>query len=142
MESGSKFTRLVEFHPAWDRRHVNPEKNYGIGGVEIRFVLKGPLGATQFLLCTGWTLPGLPDGTVLPADLGYHSPQPRYDGQPLITDSCPYLDGKPCYYDGSTLAAERVFERLVREGDVGVWAALEEVYQQVFEGRREKTLGI
>jgi len=60
----------------------------------------------------------------------------------LITDSCPYLDGKPCYYDGSTLAAERVFERLVREGDVGVWAALEEVYQQVFEGRREKTLGI
>jgi hypothetical protein len=95
----------------------------------------------------------------MPVDLGYHSPKPMYEGQepmrhiykfpkfptnfetweggepgvygdPVI---CPYLDGDvPCYYDGSGLNAEPVFERLLREGSDGVWAVLEEYYEQVF----------
>ena len=89
------------------------------------------------------------------ADLGYHSPKPMYEGHkpmrhiykhmrftapdqfvpgvygdPVI---CPYLDGGvPCYYDGSRLQAERVLERLLREGDAGVWQALEELYERTF----------
>lgn len=44
-------TRLVEWTPAYDK-----QPKYGIHGMELRFVLKGPEGATQFLLYTNWLL--------------------------------------------------------------------------------------
>ena len=138
--------RIIEFSPAYDKRNSNPAKNYGIQGVEIRFVLKGDRGAVQFVLFTSWYLPHVqaeldskPLGELpymfhkpLPADLGYHSLTPRYEGQKPMADSCPYLDGKPCYYDGSGLNAEPVYERLLREGDIGVWTALEDFYKKIF----------
>ena len=68
----------------------------------------------------------------MPVDLGYHSPKPRYEGQTCVTESCKYLDGKPCYYDGSGLAAEKVYETLLREGSDGVWKKLEEYYARTF----------
>ena len=46
---------------------------------------------------------------------------------------CPYLDGKPCYYDGSTLAADKVFRILLRYGSKGVWRYLRRYYRSVFE---------
>ena len=108
--------KIVEFTPAYDKRHVNPSKNYGIHGVELRMVLKGEKGAVQFVLFTHWMLPhntrelkakflsnptneSVETYAMLsepsPCDLGYHSFVPMYDGQETITDSCPYLDGKP-----------------------------------------------
>jgi len=142
----SEFEKVVTFRAAFDRCADDPKRNYGIHGVEIRFVLKGPLGATQFLLYTNWMLPvgSCPiSGThqegrqsdvfykPMPADLGYHAPRPQYESQ--VEMECDVLPGGRCYYDGSIRRAESVYERLLREGDAGVWATLEDDYRLRFE---------
>jgi hypothetical protein len=171
-----KFERIVEMQPAFDKRDPDPRKNYGIHGVTLRMILKGAEGAVQFVLYTNWQLPHVMEEQLargdhlfcepLPADLGYHSPRPMYEGHepmgakrtkfidndgrfdevyPLNTldkiieseptgtfDPCPYLDGKPCYYDGSGLQAERIYNVLLAEGSDGVWRALEEYYRSTF----------
>src|SRR5262245_11869453 len=94
-----ELTREIRFDPAWDRSSPDPQRNYGISGVSIWFFLKGPKGAIQFHLLTHWMLPhNQKDIDIktaancdllqlrcfyhpLPADLGYHSPVPMYEGQ-------------------------------------------------------------
>ncbi len=148
--------KLIKFYPAFDKRNPEPHKNYGIHGVDLRMILKGDKGAVQFVLYTNWMLPhvtkeldrrtlkeareGVLNDISLwctyhpqPVDLGYHSPVPMYDGQSIASESCEYLDGKPCYYDGSGLNAERIYEVLLREGSDGVWRELEEFYRELFE---------
>lgn len=146
------FERIIELEPAYDKRHPDPGQNYGIHGVNLRMVLKGLAGAVQFLVYTNWQLPHVTrefvaktaagdcgDLTIecrflpMPADVGYHSPTPRYGGQEPISESCPYLDGRPCYYDGSSMAAERVYRILLTEGSVGVWRELADYYRGTFE---------
>jgi hypothetical protein len=141
--------KIIQFDPAYDKRHPHPSQNYGIHGVDLRFVLKGELGATQFVVFTNWQLPHVTEELLgepkhldaigistlflpLPADVGYHSPTPMYDGQEPMSDRCEYLDGRPCYYDGSGLQAERLFSRFVTEGEPAVWKELEEVYVNRF----------
>lgn len=68
-----------------------------------------------------------------PVDLGYHSYTPHYEGQEPVSSECEWLGGKPCYYDGSTLNAERIFDVLVAEGDEGVWRELEVYYMDLFD---------
>lgn len=149
--------KIVKFYPAFDKRNPDPNKNYGIHGVDLKMVLKGDKGAVQFVLFTNWQLPHviqefdkkvlqdaakgkLDDISIrcwyhpMPADLGYHSYTPLYEGQDICTESCEYLDGKPCYYDGSGLNAERIYEVLLREGSDGVWGKLEDFYKELFEG--------
>jgi hypothetical protein len=148
-----KFKREVEITPAFDRRDTDPKKNYGIHGCDLRMVLTGPAGAVQFVLFTNWHLPHVMEETVkktvgttldeigikvrflpMAADLGYHSLVPMYDGEEEPTNkSCPYLGGRPCYYDGSGLNAERVYEVLLKEGSEGVWKYLEGYYYDTFE---------
>lgn len=129
--------RIVKFTPAFDRRDPDPSKNYGIHGVEMAMALKGDLGAVQFVLYTNWHLPHvrptLSDLSPLPADLGYHSPRPRYEGQQAVTEECRYVGGV-CYYGGSSLRARDVFELLVREGDEAVWQLLESYYHEWLGG--------
>lgn len=135
--------RIVEFSPAFDRRDPNPNKNYGIHGVDLRMVLKGPLGAVSFLLFTNWQLPHVREEDrkkprpyyqdPTPADIGYHSTTPTFEGQTVSTDSCPYLDGKPCYSDGSSLQSNDVFNILLEKGSAGVWEELERRYNSVFK---------
>lgn len=144
--------RIITFEPAYDKRDPNPRKNYGIHGVTLRFVLKGDKGAVQFVIYTNWMLPHVTQELVhkassksditsyiescflpMPADRGYHSLTPRYEDQSIVSESCEYLDGKPCYYDGSGLAAEDIYKRLVSEGDSAVWEELEAYYKQTFE---------
>lgn len=145
------FKRIVEFGPAWDRRDPTPSKNYGIHGVELRMYLKGPKGAIQFVLYTNWHLPevqeeldrkflarpdsvGLRVRAPMPADLGYHSPVPLWEGQEPMSRECHVLGpGVTCYYDGSSLNAERIYEVLLREGSEGVWKELEEEYHSRFD---------
>ena len=142
MSEGSEraMERIVEFSPAYDKRDPIPSKNYGIHGVDLRMVLKGERGAVQFVLYTDWQLPhvaaeykakGFHIGP-LPADLGFHSPVPMYDGDESIEPECAYLDGRPCFYDGSGLAADRIFNVLRAEGGDGVWRELEAYYTEVF----------
>jgi hypothetical protein len=134
-----EFERRVVFHPAWDKRDPDPKKDCGIHGVEIVFGLIGAKGAITFTLYTNWDLPEVrpmrspPRSAPMPADLGRHSYIKLYSCD-AKRDDCDWLaGGKPCYYEGSTLAAEPVFERLLREGDAGVWAALEETYRRWLE---------
>jgi hypothetical protein len=135
--------RITKFYPAFDKRNPEPHKNYGIHGVDLRMILKGELGVVQFVLYTNWQLPHVTEEFLnkpmdrlsikcfylpLPADIGYHSPSPMYDGQSICSDSCEYLDGRPCYYDGSGLRAEDVYTVLLESGSDGVWKYLEEDY--------------
>lgn len=137
--------RITELSPAFDKRDSDPKKNYGIHGVNLRMIVKGEDGAVQFVLYTNWQLPHVteeqrhrvsPDRMFLyepmPADLGYHSKKPHYEDQKPMQKSCPYVDGGECYYDGSTLNAEPVYEILLREGSDGVWKYLEDYYESLF----------
>ena len=84
--------------------------------------------------CTGATRDGYTHciQRPLPADLGFHSPKPVYKGQRRSSNECQYLDGKPCYYDGSGLNAKRVFGILVKKGGEAVWKELEDYYKETF----------
>ena len=128
--------RIVEFVPGYDKK----DEGWGIHGVDLRMVLKGPRGAVQFVLYTGWYQPHLRKTMgaqwPLPADVGYHSPEPRYDGQEPMAEACEYLDGAPCYYDGSGLRAEKVFDILTEKGSDGVWEYLEDEYKALFGAGR------
>ena len=140
-----KLERIVNFAPAFDRRNPDPKKDYGVHGVTLRMILKGEKGATQFVLYTNWQLPHVQEEfddkainlfsyKPLPADLGYHSPSPQYEGQ--TKRKCDILGGD-CYYDGSGLNAERVFDILLQEGDEGVWKELERYYNVIFNEEKE-----
>lgn len=142
----SEFRHEVIVRPAFDRRHAEPSKNYGIHGCDLVFYLHGEKGVIQFLLSTNWHLPHVREELdartdrqfphlschPLPADIGYHSPVPRYEGHDAIDDACTILDGKPCYYDGSSLMAEDVFRVLVAQGTDGLWAEMERRYTATF----------
>ena len=120
--------REIIFQAAYDKR----TEGYGRHGVDIRFVLKGDAGAVQFVMFTDWPFNDLPSNLFpMAADLGYHSPTPRYEGQDPTTE-CPYLDGKTCYYDGSGLNAEPVMQKLFTGGSDAVWAELESYYAETF----------
>lgn len=45
---------------------------------------------------------------------------------------CEYLNGKPCYYDGSSLNAEKYMDILISQGDEALWEALEKYYCETF----------
>ncbi len=187
-----KLERIFEAIPAFDKRNKDPKKNYGIHGVELRFVVKGKKGAVQFVVFTGMHLPNVqeeqdsPDGHTgydgkiwcprkpMAADIGFHSPKPLYEGQEpmgmyrIKIDTkaqakydtlpenatieeqlealskvskkiknpklpiCPYL-GKPCYYDGSSLHAEKVFDEVFLPGGTEkLWPYLEDYYYETF----------
>lgn len=158
--------KITTISPAWDKRDPNPEKNFGIHCCDLRMVLKGELGAVQFVLMTGWFTKevrerslGISNMYPLPADLGYHSPKPMYEGHTRIGEMkyeflredkveglpgvketkvpeedlpiCEYL-GCPCYYDGSGLNATKVFDILTEKGSDGVWEYLEKYYIDIF----------
>ena len=133
--------KSIEWSPAYDKRDPDPSKNYGVHGIDLKFILKGPKGAAQFLVYTNWHLPSVReewDAMVkahllqpLPADVGYHAYVPQYEGQESLTESCRYLEDGPCFYDGSGLSAQRVFDRFVTEGEDAVWEELQLVYDDI-----------
>lgn len=143
-----QFEKIIEVTPAFDKRNSDPKKDYGVHGCNFRMILKGSEGAIQFVIYTNWHLPHVEktrkhthwkfdDGHMcpfkpLPADFGYHSKKPLYEGQPLISDKCEYVNGSPCYYDGSGLRAEKVFKTLTEKGLDGVWEEMEQEYKERF----------
>jgi len=142
------FKRTIHFSPAWDRRDPDPSKNYGIHGADMRFVVARDGLAITFLLYTNWMLPqNRREGncgeycinTPMPADIGYHSDRPVSDWQTEPSEAeCEYL-GVPCYYDGSGLQADGVFDVLVRDGIDALWALLEGRHAEMMAGRRERS---
>lgn len=152
---------IVHFYPAYDYREEDAAKPAGARRgqhpVDGLWVVKGPKGAVQFKLTTGWAkeMVSVPDpkmgwgmgprkyeersrGHIMPVDLGYHSPKRMYKGQSLPTKSCEILDGGPCYYDGSTLNAEEPFSILVNEGGEKLWKFLDDYYHETFGTKGNK----
>lgn len=147
----TEFTREVLFTSAFDKRDPSPSKNYGIGAVRIIFALKGPAGVVTWTIGTDWYPSALQKSgeledmrtnlrniggsyTVNPQnwDLGYHAPTPLYEDQDICQQSCDFLDGKPCYYNGSGLNGEYLVEILLTKGSEGIWPELEKEYQEMF----------
>ena len=129
----------IKFRPAYDKRNKDPKKDCGIHGDELCFYLTGDKGVVQFILYTQWQLPPIDmtgwSKTLLkpiPADLGYHSSKPMYEGQ-TPRDDCKLLPGKTCYYDGSSLNAEEPYKVLVSGGSDGLWKFLEDYYEETFK---------
>ena len=138
----NEFEKIVQVSPPFDRRNADPKLNYGIHGMDLKFVLKGELGATQFLVYTPLHLPHVADELFnsperkynpfrgMGADLGYHSYKPMWDDQKPMSD-CDIL-GCDCYYDGSGLAAEELYVSFLQQGEPAVWRKLEQYYTKMF----------
>lgn len=115
--------------------------NYGIHSMGIRFLLHGPAATVQFLMWTG-LVPELVPGPygerwrssefgVMAADLGYHADAAQYDGhEDWGRMKCDYRASGECFYDGSGLAAERLLGIALMDGHGGVFAALQDYYDE------------
>lgn len=142
-----KFEQIVKVTPAFDRRHADPDKNYGIGACRIIFILKGERGAVQFMIGTNWLLPDLQHdpkltdaersmqdrfGLIQPRgwDVGYHSKTARYEGQPKR--DCDLFESGSCFYDGSMLLAEEWVPEFLAGGTDWLWPRLESLYHDTF----------
>ncbi len=144
--------RITVFDPAFDKRNKEPEKNYGIGSVISRMILKGKKGAVQFVFSTGILFPetieeyiktGLAKYELTSCgyyflnkpsayDIGYHSKKKQYKEQTISKEKCEFCDDKPCYYDGSGLGADKYLDILIRKGSDAVWEELEKYYREIF----------
>lgn len=120
------FETAVVFEPGWND-HMGET---GVHGMDIRFVMRGPKGAVQFTMTTGWvpgergTDPMVSRLFPMGMDLGYYAYSPQREGQEQDRRECPYLDGQACFYDGSALPAEPILEAFVTLGEPPVWKAL------------------
>lgn len=150
-----KFERIQRVRLPFDRRHEDPKKNYGIHGFDIWFILKGPKGATQFMFSIHSFLPHIEreerpkwiakgsdyKKTISGYDVGYHSLIPQYEDH--AESNCDLFPGQKCYYDGSSLLADKwvqeIFSIRDKHPDERVWEMLEEEYNYRFE-RDEKNV--
>ena len=99
----------------------------GKGSTSTWYLLEGPEGVVQFLIL--FTKGFDP----IPADVGYHSRTP-ISGSETPMASCPNLGGDYCYYDGSGLMAQRLYEKFKAAGDDPevIWRELEAFYNDTF----------
>lgn len=134
----SKFTHKVLFNAAFDKRK-DPEGNYGVHGVEVTLLFKGPKGIVALEIFTNWMLPHVKKehqaqglfGTMFPmaANLGFHAYKPTVRNHPGALN-CEFTKGK-CYYHPSSLSHARdILDTLIAKGDEAVWTALKEVYYE------------
>ena len=132
-----RFERAVVFEPGYSDPGPRGPQWCGKHGMDIRFMLRGPKGVTQFLMFTGWVPgeegvdPRISDLYPTAADIGYHARVEQYEDQ-WGQEECEYL-GAPCFYDGSGLAAEAVMERFLTDGEPAVWRALRERHDLIKE---------
>lgn len=149
-----KFERITTVSLPFDRRHDDPKKNYGIGGLQIWFILKGSKGATQFMVGFDIYLPHLyseylgkfgPDSLkpkISGWDVGYHARKPQFEGHSPM-EGCDLFNGEPCYYDGSSLLADDwvkdIFSIRGEDPAKEIWNRLEQEYIQRFGDQEDGT---
>lgn len=136
------FERKIVISGAYDKRHEDPSKNYGVHGMDMKFYLIGPKGAVQFIFYSAQHLRHVADEMLartgraynpfhgMGADIGYHSATPRYEGQ--SSTKCNLLPGGQCYCDGSALAASEFEDTFIAGGSDAVWPMLEQRYKDLF----------
>ena len=145
--------RRISFRVGYN--HADMGCGHGKHGMEMRFTLIGPDGATVWAVCmTNWYPGNYTDfielnatepisaipignsklGDAMAWDLGYHSPVPTYEGQDeyLPRQNCHLLPDGYCYYDGSGLNAMPVLKAFIEHGPMAVWAALARYYGELW----------
>lgn len=132
-----KFERVTQVRLPFDMRSPRCDRNYGIHGLDVWFVLKGPKGAVQFAVNFGVYLPSVTHvtpGDIYGFDVGCHSLVPQYEGQ--TERECEHLPGGKCYYDGSGTAADEwareIFGTVGRPPEEVLWPMLEKEYRERF----------
>ncbi len=146
--SMENFKKTVQFFPAFHKVHEDPSKNYGVGAVRVCMILQGDNGAISFSFSTGmmlkktygwWKSKGLhlesnrPDH--MGYDVSYHALTAQFEGQ-TSRDDCPWLNGKPCFCDGSAMRADEWMDVFVEKGDEAIWSMMEADYKERFEHGR------
>lgn len=139
--------KTVAFVPAYDRSNETP--NYGIHNAVLLWVYRGPLGAINLEIDTGWyntenareSVRRMHDGNPglfrrdryqpKAVNLSYHSTKPFYRDQ-TPHEGCEWI-GTTCYADGTGLDLERFTDTLVAEGEDRLWELLAEEYVKRFE---------
>lgn len=157
------FRRQVHFEKGYNYLHETGHSRRGQHGMQIRFLLIGPEGATQFLMFTGWTPLGEVD-----ADRKHHEPV-HIDKEGLRVSNfgtgdyyyglvrapsgfdlgyhwlhptyagqedygpCRFLNSQTCYYDGSGLKADEVLLDFMSNGESAVWRHLVKRYRRSSE---------
>ena len=140
----------IKILPGYDKR----KEGYGIHGCNLQFILKGKKAAVVFSVFTNWMTPEVQEETdkrppspshpylfhkPLPADIGFHALKPFEDYlKEYKQEKCCYLDDRPCYYDGSALQAQDVFNILTTKGSDGVWKYMEKCYKETFDKSPKK----
>ena len=142
-----KFEKIVNFSVPFDKRHTEPSKNYGIGSMQIWFILKKGEKAVQVLISTNSYLhstiqeykrthPNFPMEDDYEGfschDIGYHSNKPMYECQKAM--KCNLLKKGKCYYDGSSLRGrdDKIAENFIKNGQDWVWKYLEDEWNRMF----------
>ena len=154
--------RRVMFFPAFDGTDPNPSKNYGVGCLELRFLVEGDKGVVELQLLTNWYLKHVMESRreAMKRDVwcGKEDFLLEHWINPFIADLCNFsldkmhedcayfkegvhyiFDGKPCYYDYKYIdedynkpAKDVAYWKLVEKGDEALWKYLEEYYVEVF----------
>jgi len=139
--------------PSYDGR--DHPRNYGIGAMRMYWWIKGPKGAISITMFTSWFLPHLqlssfttystyPFGALEHlmqphlCSIDYHSFDPSYEGQ--NKSSCDLIEGG-CYCDGTSLwFGEAWMEGFLHGGSEWLYARMEDLYRNVWEGGPEVDL--
>ena len=116
---------------------------YGKTAYKVFFILKGKKGAVTFLFsmsnknCGEESPPDQMKG-LFGMGVDYHSAVPVDSWQKenkedaIVKESCEFLDGKPCYMDGSSLLADEYLRVMKKSGSDRVWELLEDFYKNEF----------
>ena len=125
-----RYEKKLVFLPSFDKRHVNPKKNYGRHCSDMIFVLRNLAKnqAVTFRIFTGWNFDHS-FHTIKPigASIDLHSPTPHYKGQKSY-GKCQFI-GTKCYVDGSSLNAEPIFDILNSKGIEAMWKEMEKWFR-------------
>ncbi len=130
--------RITNVRLPFDLRNSDPKKDYGIHGLDVWFILKGEKGAVQYAVSFPVYLPHLKNtkglDEIFGFDVGHHSKQATYEGQ--TSKDCNLLDGGECYYDGSSLQADKwteiIFSTRGKHPEEVLWPMLEQEYIEIF----------
>ena len=139
--------RIFKMSPAFDKRHTEPSKNYGIHSATLFMCVKNEQGAVIFSMSTEWFLPETndwlrqcenrhttfdrkwqPRGNAV----CYCSPKPMNEWQEKESgrDNCDWLGC--CWGDCSYSTSDAVVELLISKGSDAVWEYLENWHKDVF----------
>ena len=144
-----KFEKIYRVRLPFDGRHKDPNKNYGIHGFDIWFILKGPKGAIEFSISLGLFLPHVEKelklkysdsiGGISGKYISYHSPVKQFKGQKLKS-KCPYINGnKRCYSDSWYCDADEwvkeIFSKPGMDHEDKIWEKLKKRYEDLFESK-------